>query len=202
MAIAVSLANRPGLLLADEPTGEVDEETGLTIYRIFRELNQQLGTTILIVSHDPSIARHVDRVVAIRDGKLATETVRRSGLLNGDNADQVQEDDHESEFEELIVLDSAGRLQLPQDYLEQMAIEKRVRLELVDGGILIRPVSEDIRKQISTGQIKAPSEDVEQVPEKDPSGLIQKALQRFRTLRSRKSEKKNEMADEPSQEIE
>jgi ABC-type lipoprotein export system ATPase subunit len=202
VAIAVSLANRPGLLLADEPTGEVDEETGLTIYRIFRELNQQLGTTILIVSHDPSITRYVDRVVAIRDGKLATETVRRSGLLNSDNTNQVQEDDHEPEFEELIVLDSAGRLQLPQDYLEQMAIEKRVRLELVDGGILIRPVSNNIRKQNSTEQGKIPFEVSERVPEKDPSGLIQKALHRIRTLRARKPEKKNQMADEPSQEIE
>ena len=78
VAIAVALANDPRMLLADEPTGEVDTETALTIYQAFRRLNTDLGVTTLIVSHDPGIARHVDRVVAIRDGKLAAETMRQA----------------------------------------------------------------------------------------------------------------------------
>ena len=78
VAIAVSLANSPTLLLADEPTGEVDSQTALSIYQTLQTLNRELGLTILIVSHDTGIARHVQRVVAIRDGKLASETVRQT----------------------------------------------------------------------------------------------------------------------------
>ena len=76
VAIAVALANDPPLLLADEPTGEVDTATALTIYQTFQRLTDELGLTTLIVSHDPTIARHVHRVVAIRDGRTASETRR------------------------------------------------------------------------------------------------------------------------------
>ncbi len=77
VAIAVALVNRPSLLLADEPTGEVDEANAKMIYQIFKDLNTELNLTTLIVSHDVGLAKHVDRVIAIRDGKIATETVRR-----------------------------------------------------------------------------------------------------------------------------
>ena len=76
VALAIALANGPSLLLADEPTGELDTATANMIYDLFRQLNRELNLTTLIVSHDPHIARHVDRVVLIRDGKLAGETVR------------------------------------------------------------------------------------------------------------------------------
>lgn len=133
VAIAVALANEPRLLLADEPTGEVDSATALLIYKTFQTLNRELGVTTLIVSHDPSVARHVDRVVAIRDGRLAAETVRQARKkvsLDGGH------DDH---YEELTVLDSAGRLQVPKDYLARFNIKGRVQLEVRDDGILIRP---------------------------------------------------------------
>jgi ABC-type lipoprotein export system ATPase subunit len=133
VAIAVSLANSPLLLLADEPTGEVDSTTALTIYETFQRLNREYGLTTLIVSHDPGIARHVHRVVAIRDGKTATETVRQSALAD------AHEEEIEEVFEELVVLDSAGRLQVPKDYLEYLEIKGRARLELTEEGILIRP---------------------------------------------------------------
>jgi ABC-type lipoprotein export system ATPase subunit len=146
VAIAVALANEPKLLLADEPTGEVDSATALVIYETFKQLNREYGLTTLIVSHDPGIARHVDRVVAIRDGKTVTETVRQSvvndwarGELAGEGGDS---DEAEEVFEELVVLDSAGRLQVPKEYLEHFAIQGRARLELIDDGILIRPVSQ------------------------------------------------------------
>ena len=77
VAIAVALANEPKLLLADEPTGELDSATSDQVYELFKRLNRDLGLTICIVSHDPLIAQHVGRVVAIRDGKLASETVKR-----------------------------------------------------------------------------------------------------------------------------
>jgi ABC-type lipoprotein export system ATPase subunit len=145
VAIAVALANSPHLLLADEPTGELDSNTALTIYKTFRDLNDRYGLTVMIVSHDPTIARHVNRVVAIRDGKLATETVRQtrvvsnggeaeSGQAPGENAQVI----HEEVLEELTVLDSAGRLQIPKDYLQRVNIKSRVTLEVTEEGILIR----------------------------------------------------------------
>src|SRR5262245_27632816 len=78
VAIAVALANRPALLLADEPTGELDSATAETIFAILRDLNRTYDLTVVIVSHDPQIARRVDRVVAIRDGKTSSETIRRT----------------------------------------------------------------------------------------------------------------------------
>jgi putative ABC transport system ATP-binding protein len=144
VAIAVALANSPTLLLADEPTGEVDSETALTIFQTFRRLNAELGLTTLIVSHDQGIARHVDRVVAIRDGKLATETVRQAAGAAGENGDDLRFSEGgqaEEVFQELIVLDSAGRLQIPKEYLQQFNIQGRARLEVTEGGILIVPVA-------------------------------------------------------------
>lgn len=130
VAIAVALANEPPLLLADEPTGELDSTTSDQVYDLFQSLNRELGLTIVIVSHDPQIAQHVQRVVAIRDGRLASETVRRR------NSKASHADEH---FEELIVLDSAGRLQIPKNYREQLAIENRVEMEVTENGLLIRP---------------------------------------------------------------
>ena len=143
VAIAVALANSPHLLLADEPTGELDSNTALTIYQTIRDLNARYGLTVLIVSHDPTIARHVNRVVAIRDGKLATETVRQTRVVaNGSQAENGDgtpaEVVHEEVLEELTVLDSAGRLQIPKDYLQRVNIKSRVTLEVTDDGILIR----------------------------------------------------------------
>ncbi len=143
VAIAVALANNPSLLLADEPTGEVDSTTALTIYEAFQLLNREYGLTTLIVSHDPGLARHVHRVVAIRDGKTATETVRQS-TLNDTHAFEIAAQDGGTEpeddiFEELVVLDSAGRLQVPKEYLDHHYITGRARIELTDEGVLIRP---------------------------------------------------------------
>ena len=138
VAISVALANNPSMLLADEPTGEVDTATALTIYGAFQQLNKDFGITTLIVSHDPGIARHVGRVVAIRDGKLATETVRQTTPA-GDYGGEDGQGEQEEIYEELVVLDSAGRLQIPKEYLEHFAITGRARLELAEEGILIRP---------------------------------------------------------------
>jgi len=133
-ALAVALANRPKLLLADEPTGELDTVTAGAIYRLLRDMAQQHGVTILIVSHDTTIARHVDRVVSIRDGKTSTETVKTApadATAHPANA--------EPHFAEYVVVDSAGRLQIPQDLREDYAIRGRVRLERHPDGILIQP---------------------------------------------------------------
>jgi putative ABC transport system ATP-binding protein len=127
VAIAIALANHPKLLLADEPTGELDTATAQTIYDLLGDLNKRLGLTMVIVSHDPGIARHVDRVVAVRDGKLASETVR---------VQKMDSDEHH--LVELAVLDSAGRVQLPREVLEQFHIKRHVLIETTEEGILLR----------------------------------------------------------------
>lgn len=139
VAIAVAIANRPKLLLADEPTGEVDSQTALDIYNTLRKLNRELGLTTLIVSHDRTIARHVDRVVAIRDGRLATETVRQKRASRSDENEELSPDEP---FEELTVLDASGRLQIPLEYRQHFEMRGRVRLELAEDGILVKPAPE------------------------------------------------------------
>ncbi len=155
VAIAVALANKPSILLADEPTGELDSNTALTIYNMFRKLNEALDLTILIVSHDPNIAKHVDRVVAIRDGKTAAETVRaRPRPAQSDSDEMVEEEDV---FEELTVLDSAGRLQVPKEYREALKMSDRVRLEMTEAGVLIKPIEQTaVSPQTENKETSAP----------------------------------------------
>lgn len=156
IAIAIALANDPKLLLADEPTGELDTVTAQTIYDLLRDLNRQLGLTMVIVSHDPGIARHVDRVVAVRDGKLASETVRMQ---------KVDSDEHH--LVELAVLDAAGRVQLPREYLEEFNIKRRVLIETTAEGILIRRPDGDHHgedKSSSHGEQESASSEVLRVP--------------------------------------
>jgi putative ABC transport system ATP-binding protein len=153
IAISIALANKPSLLLADEPTGELDTATAQTIYDLLRDLNKRLGLTMVIVSHDPGIAKHVDRVVAVRDGKLASETVR------------VQKSDGGEHHVELAVLDSAGRLQLPREYLEEFNIKRRVLIETTAEGILIRKPDESHHQGeqgvSSSEQVEAEEESVQ-----------------------------------------
>ncbi len=136
VAIAVALANDPPLLLADEPTGEVDSATAGAIYEIFRDLTERGGMTTVIVSHDADLAYHVQRVVAIRDGRTSSE-VRRQAATAPMAA--KPSDTPEPAFEELTVVDAAGRLQLPKEYLRRLSITSRVRLELRETEIAIRP---------------------------------------------------------------
>ncbi|MCX7681682.1 MAG: ATP-binding cassette domain-containing protein [Anaerolineae bacterium] len=141
LALAVALANRPSLLLADEPTGELDSATARDIYRLIRSLNQTYGMTVVIVSHDPGIAHVVDRVITIRDGKISTESrVTDYALEITEQASSIAEP--QVTVEELTVLDSAGRLQLPKELREDYGIGDRVRLERVPDGILVRPVQQ------------------------------------------------------------
>ncbi|MCY3780291.1 MAG: ATP-binding cassette domain-containing protein [Chloroflexi bacterium] len=156
VAIAVALANAPKLLLADEPTGELDSTTSDQVYELLKRLNSEDGLTICIVSHDPTIARHVKRVVQIRDGKLASETVRRRPHAKSQARIEdvtAHDDSWEDHFEELIVLDSAGRLQIPKQFREELGFENRVEMELTEGGILIRP-AQNLEQTSSLAEIQ------------------------------------------------
>ncbi len=141
VAIAVALANQPDLLLADEPTGELDSATAQQILELLRQMNERYGLTTLIVTHDPNIARAVNRVVTIRDGRISSETIRRvddveSALTAGITATHAQH-----VFEEYLVVDEGGQLQLPHDKVEQAGIGDRVTLEVREDGLLIKPVA-------------------------------------------------------------
>jgi ABC-type lipoprotein export system ATPase subunit len=74
VAIARALANEPPILLADEPTGNLDSRTSREVMQVFRQLNREDGITIIVVTHDPEIARHARRVVVLHDGKVLCDT--------------------------------------------------------------------------------------------------------------------------------
>lgn len=134
VAIAVALANEPSILLADEPTGAVDTKTSDQIFELFRKLNEELGLTILIVTHDVGLANKVSRVVMIADGKISTEKIRKELYANDSAKDVFTGDTHE----EYSVLDKAHRVQLSEDVLEAAGIDSnKVKVEVVDGKIII-----------------------------------------------------------------
>lgn len=146
VAIAIALANRPKILLADEPTGSVDVKTSNYILDVFRTLNRELGLTVVIVTHDRMLARKVNRVVSIRDGKTSSERIINEGYLSqmqdlGDLGDEA--DAHE----EFAVLDRAGRVQIPRELLDQLGLKgNKVRMELKDRHIWIENPEENAQK--------------------------------------------------------
>lgn len=119
-AIAVALATGPKVLLADEPTGELDTDTAAEVFHGLETVNAELGVTVLIVTHDPEVSRVVRRVIAIRDGRTSTETLRH------EITDAAGRPSHHTV--EYAVLDRAGRLQLPRDMTEPLGMRHRVRL--------------------------------------------------------------------------
>jgi putative ABC transport system ATP-binding protein len=131
VAIAVALANTPEVVLADEPTGELDTSTSHEVFALLRRVNEELGTTIVIVTHDVVVSEQVQRTVAIRDGRTSTETLRRTEL--GDDGD------HRAISEEFAVLDRAGRLQLPKQHIKALELEHRVRLRLEEDHVGVWP---------------------------------------------------------------
>ena len=127
VAIAVALANQPPLLLADEPTGELDSDTAAEVFAALRTVNREFGATVVVVTHDAAVSGQVARTVAIRDGRTSSEVVRSgssAGLPGG--------------AEEYAVMDRAGRVQVPREFREALALTRRVRLALADDHVEIR----------------------------------------------------------------
>lgn len=137
VAIAIALANKPKLLLADEPTGAVDRKTADDILDMFRRLNEELGITIVIVTHDKELASKVNRVISIRDGKTSSERIMKSEYKK--RLEDISIDWNEEQVqEEFVVLDRAGRIQIPAELLKEMGMEgNKVKLEMIDGKIVI-----------------------------------------------------------------
>ena len=120
VSIGVALANSPSVLLADEPTGELDSATAASVFGALQTANTELGVTVLVVTHDPAVSSMVRRTIAIRDGRTATETLRHGA------ADESGALEHAVEY---AVLDRAGRLQLPREMTETLGMRDRVRLQ-------------------------------------------------------------------------
>jgi putative ABC transport system ATP-binding protein len=129
LGLAVAMANQPRLLLADEPTSQLDGPTARGVLQDLRQLTRALGTTVVVVTHDPQVEDYVDRVVLIRDGRTSTET-RYAGAPG------------ERTAEELVIVDGAGRLQLPAEYVEALGLAGRARVRLEEGRIVIVPAEE------------------------------------------------------------
>lgn len=127
-AVAIALANQPKVLLADEPTGELDSDNAAQLFETLRSANRELGVTGIVFTHDTLVSEQVPRTIGIRDGRTATETLRRRAGADGEDI-----------AEELAVLDRAGRLQLPREYVSALALERRVRLVLEGDHIAVHP---------------------------------------------------------------
>ncbi|MCP4307435.1 MAG: ATP-binding cassette domain-containing protein, partial [bacterium] len=119
LALCVALSLGPQLLLADEPTGELDTETSLGIYDLLRRMSHDGGLSVLVVTHDVALAQRTDRVVRLADGRMATQ-----GRL---------------ETHELLAVDGRGMVQLPRELLAEAGISDELKATLVDEGILLEP---------------------------------------------------------------
>lgn len=122
VAIAVALANDPPLLLADEPTGELDTATSREIFDTLRTASAEGGVTVVVVTHDPTVSGQVGRTVSIRDGRTSSEVLRHT----------EHSDDGEARIvaQEFAVMDRAGRVQVPREFRQALALTRRVRLAL------------------------------------------------------------------------
>ena len=136
VAIAVALANEPRVLLADEPTGELDEATSADVLVAMETVNRERGVTTLIVTHDPAVAEHVDRTVRIRDGRTSAETLRTTQVDAEGRSVRVAV--------EYAVLDKAGRMQLPAEFAQTLGLRERVRLSLEPDRVEVRPGDADV----------------------------------------------------------
>ena len=128
-AIAIALANSPGVLLADEPTGELDEASSVEVLEAMRRVSRETGVTTVIVTHDPAVSEHVTRTVQIRDGRTASEVLRRSS----------EDGRAHTAAQSYTVIDSLGRLQLPEDYVRSLDLRERVRLALESDHVGVFP---------------------------------------------------------------
>jgi len=131
VSIAVALANAPRLVLADEPTGELDTATSQQVFEALRAANRELGATVVVVTHDPTVSGQVERTVAIRDGRTSSEVLRRTEVDVAGGSAVVAE--------EYAVMDRAGRVQIPADHRAALDLTRRVRLTLEADAVSVRP---------------------------------------------------------------
>lgn len=125
VSIAVALANKPQLLLADEPTGELDSYTTSVIIDYFKKLKDELGLTIIVVTHDKRFARMTDKTYKIQDGRLTVFHDTKDSIINLK--------------EEIIIVDSHGNLRLPREVIQEFKGLKSVKISVEDDRIILIP---------------------------------------------------------------
>jgi len=118
VAVCAALAHRPRLLLADEPTGELDADNAAVVYGLIGELAREHGCTTVVVSHDPTSAQIADRTISIRDGRVSEEAIPRAG-------------------EETIVVGRGGWLRLPEEMLARAGIRSRATARVEASAIVV-----------------------------------------------------------------
>jgi putative ABC transport system ATP-binding protein len=117
LAVAVALANGPRLLLADEPTSQLDHESAAAVIDLIRAANEDTGTTVVVVTHDPEVGAAFGRTVTIRDGRVGAEG--RAG-------------------QDFLVVGRDGSVQLPEDLLDLVPPGSLARAVRTPGGIELR----------------------------------------------------------------
>ena len=134
IAIAIALANKPKLLLADEPTGSVDRKTADYIFDLFKRLNKEYNQTIIIVTHDVELSKKVARVVAIRDGKITSERILKEHYSNIGNGEiNWMEEETQDEY---TIVDRAGRIQIPRNMLDSLELKDNKIKVTIDDSII------------------------------------------------------------------
>jgi putative ABC transport system ATP-binding protein len=149
-SIAIALANRPELVLADEPTGSVDNANAQAILEVFQRVNREYGTTIIIVTHDVRVSSFVDRVVGIRDGKTSVEFLREPPRV--DLGVAPGQEQAKGAHQEYVMLDRVGRLQLPAEFVEALGLRKRVRVVLEEDRVVVLPQEAGVEPADASGR--------------------------------------------------
>jgi ABC-type methionine transport system ATPase subunit len=135
VAIATAMSNRPPLLLADEPTGELDTQMADQVFELLRYMNRTYNVTTIIVTHHPGVAHAVDRVLHIRDGRISSESFLRPTF---DRSGDVI-------HHEYLVVDRVGRLQLPPDYVAKLQLQGLATADIDGDKVTIKSVAEGLQ---------------------------------------------------------
>jgi putative ABC transport system ATP-binding protein len=108
VAIARALVNEPAMILADEPTGNLDSRSGMEVMQIFQSLNREKGITTIFVTHDPWIARHTNRVIMLRDGFVVADRAVANPLVAGEAERPSEAEELEGIFQEAYYGENEG----------------------------------------------------------------------------------------------
>lgn len=123
LSIAVALANDPNIILADEPTGELDSQNTLEIIEYFKYLQRELGKTIIVVTHNPIFATNANFTYRIMDGRVVS----------------LEKDTFQQHREQSIFVDSSGNVQIPEEYRSALGITSEVQFQIENDRLFIKP---------------------------------------------------------------